>query len=232
MNLIPSYFEDFLALFFPELCASCGKNLFKNESVICTGCLYHLPYTNFHLDQDNRASRQFYGKIPFAGASSFLYFKKGSKVQNLMHRLKYDHRPEVGIKLGGLYGAELKKDENFASADLIVPVPLHPAKIRKRGYNQSECFAQGLSSSLNIPVDSGILYRSVSTASQTQKGRFERYENMRNAFGIKNSQAVKGKHILLVDDVLTTGATLEACAGCLQTGFPEKISIITLAFAG
>src|SRR5690606_16397207 len=119
-----------------------------------------------------------------------------------------------------------------ASADLIVPVPLHPAKARKRGYNQSECFAQGLSSSLGIPVDAGILFRSVSTESQTRKNRYDRYENMKRAFGIKKTETINGKHILLVDDVLTTGATLEACAACLQNGFPEKISIITLAFAG
>lgn len=232
MKLVRSYFKDFLALFFPELCASCGKNLFKNETVICTNCLYHLPYTNFHLDPDNRAFRQFYGRIDIADTASYLYFKKGSKVQSLMHQLKYNHRPETGIKLGELYGAELKKHENYKSADMIIPVPLHPAKIRKRGYNQSECFAQGLSASLAVLVDSGILFRTAFTESQTRKSRYDRYENMKKAFGVKNLESVKGKHILLVDDVLTTGATLEACAACLQTGFPEKISIITLAFAG
>jgi len=232
MRLTSSYLEDFLSLFFPELCASCGKNLFKNEVVICTNCLYNLPCTNFHLDRENQAARQLYGRIVFENAASFLYFKKGSKVQNLLHQLKYNHRPEVGVKLGELYGRELKKHELYAEADMIIPVPLHPAKIRRRGYNQSECFAAGLSAVLNIPVNNSILSRSVSTVSQTKKSRFERYENMKGAFSIRNSELLKEKHVLLVDDVLTTGSTLEGCAACLETGMPKKISILTLAFAG
>ncbi|WP_423147433.1 ComF family protein [Rubrolithibacter danxiaensis] len=231
MNLIYSYLEDFFSLIFPEICCACHTNLFKNEQLICTGCLYDLPYTNFHLDPENVAARQLYGRIPFLAVSACLDFRKGSKVQNLMHEFKYNSKPEIGIKLGELYGNSLKEVNAFKNADLIIPVPLHPAKFKKRGYNQSDCFAKGLSTALGIPYSTNLLQRNLNTATQTQKSRFARYENMKHVFSVKEPLQIEHKHIILVDDVLTTGATIEACALELLKASGVKLSIATIAYA-
>ncbi len=224
------YLNDFISLFYPELCAGCSKNLFNNETVICTDCLYHLPYTNFHEDSNNRVAKQLWGRVPFHAASAYLYFRRGTRVQNLLHQFKYNQRPEVGIRLGEMYGLELKKTDTFKSVDLIVPVPLHPSKLRKRGYNQSAYFAQGLSNNMGIPVQNDLLNRIVPTETQTRKSRFVRYENMKDVFQSTNEQGLSNKHILLVDDVITTGATIEACAIELLGSPGTKISIATIAF--
>lgn len=230
MNAILRYAEDFLSLFFPELCSGCGKNLFKNEHLICTDCIYNLPYTDFHLDKDNRVARQLWGRIPFKQASAYLYFQKGLRVQNLMHQLKYNSKPEVAYKLGEMYGAKLLDSEMMQGIDAIVPVPLHPARFKKRGYNQSEHFAQGLSASLKIPVNSSLI-RSVHTQTQTRKSRFMRYENMKEVFDVAQRHNLENKHVLLVDDVITTGATIEACALELTKINGLTITIATIAFA-
>jgi len=232
MNLLRSYFDDFVGLFFPELCAACGRNLFKNEEVICTECIYHLPVTDHHQDPDNQVARQLWGRISFAHAGSFTYFRKGNKVQKLMYQLKYNNRPEVGTRLGRLYGAELKRSPAWAVPDAILPVPLHPRKRRKRGYNQSEYIAAGLAEALGIPVISDKLCRAEDTATQTRKARWARYENLREAFVVKDPAVLEGKHLLLVDDVITTGATLEACGLELLKLKDVRISIAALAFAG
>lgn len=231
MNLAYSYLEDFFSLFFPQLCCACGTSLYKNESVICTRCLYQLPYTNFHHDRENRVAKQFYGRIPFISATSFLYFTKGSKVRTLIHHLKYNNKPEVGIKLGEMLGLALKDVPEYQDVDLIVPVPLHPKRLKKRGYNQSECIAIGLSNKLGVPYNTTCLLRSVATETQTHKSRFDRFENMKDVFLLKDAGSVTGKHILLVDDVLTTGATIEACALQLLQAEEVRISIATIAFA-
>jgi ComF family protein len=231
MNLLRSYFDDFVGLFFPELCAACAKNLFKNEDVICTSCIYHFPYTHHHKDPDNLVARQLWGRFEFSAAGSFAYFRKGNKVQHLMHQLKYAGRPEAGQRMGELYGAELKRSEIWQIPDAIIPVPLHPAKQRKRGYNQSESIAVGLAGALNIPVITNNLYRSENTETQTRKNRYDRYENLKDAFRVRNPADLEDKHILLVDDVITTGATIEACALVLLELKDVRISIATLAFA-
>lgn len=231
MNLSGGYFQDFVGLFFPELCAACGKNLFKNEEVICTNCIYHLPYTHHHQDPDNRVARQLWGRFPFAQAGAFVYFQKGNKVQHLMHQLKYNNRPETGIRMGKLYGAELKRSSEYILPDAIVPVPLHPKKQKKRSYNQSECIAKGMAEMLNIPVSSNNLCRTENTETQTRKTRFARYENLKEAFLIRDPAVLEHKHLLLVDDVITTGATLEACSAELLKLSGVRISIAALAFA-
>lgn len=231
MKTIYSYFLDFLALFFPELCAACGKNLFKNEQVICTNCIYHLPLTNFHSDPENRVARQLWGRFPFIQAGSFVYFQKGNKVQNIMHQLKYNNRPEAGFRMGQLYAYELSRSGNWQKPDLLIPVPLHPSKLKKRHYNQSEYIANGIASVLNIPVIVNNLLRIENTETQTRKSRFARYENLKGAFLIKDTASLNDKHILLVDDVMTTGATLEACSVELLLIEGVHLSIATLAFA-
>jgi len=232
MRHLLGYLQDFLGLFFPELCAACGRNLFKNEEVICTECIYHLPLTNHHLDQDNQVARQLWGRIAFTNAGSFMYFRKGNKVQKLMYQLKYNNRPEVGTRLGKLYASELRCSGSWALPDAILPVPLHPRKRKKRGYNQSEYIAAGLSEILGIPVISDKLCRAENTESQTRKARWARYENLKEAFVVKEAGALEEKHLLLVDDVITTGATLEACSAELLKLRGVRVSIAALAFAG
>lgn len=229
MNALLRYAEDFFSLFFPQLCSGCGKNLFKNESVICTDCIYNLPYTNYHLDAENQVAKQFWGRVPFNSAGAFLHFLKGSRVQNLMHQLKYNNKPEVAFKLGEMYGTQVASSAPFKGIDVIIPVPLHPAKQKKRGYNQSEYLAQGLSHSLNIQVNRN-LYRNVFTETQTRKSRFVRSENMKDVFVVSEQQDLENTHVLLVDDVVTTGATLEACALELLKIKGLELSIATIAF--
>ncbi|HCN84886.1 MAG TPA: ComF family protein [Sphingobacteriaceae bacterium] len=230
MNKVYSYLDDFFSLFFPALCPACQKNLFKNELVICTDCIYHLPYTNFHLEKDNRVARQLWGRIPFSVAGSFLYFHKGSRVQNLLHQFKYNNKPEIGVKLGEMYGHILHHAAAYQDVDLIIPVPLHASKLKVRGYNQSQHFAKGLSNAMGIPLFSGVLNQRLSTTTQTKKSRFSRYENMKDIFEVADPQAIAGKHVLLVDDVITTGATIEACSIKILEIPDTRISIATIAF--
>ncbi len=228
---INHYLRDFLSLFFPELCAGCGTNLFKNEEVICTNCIYHLPVTNFHKDPLNKLARQLWGRFVFKHASSYVYFRKGGRVQNIMHQLKYNNRPEAGFRMGQLYAYVLESFCDWHKPDLIIPVPLHPEKLKKRGYNQSESISLGLSSVLHIPVMPDHLIRIENTETQTRRSRFGRYENLKEAFHCKDAMDLTGKHILLVDDVITTGATLEACAEVLLHIEGAVISVTTVAFA-
>jgi ComF family protein len=231
VNIVKSYLHDFLALFFPELCSACGHNLFKNEQVICTNCTYHLPYTNFHTDPQNKVVRQLWGRFEFIQANAFLHFSKGGKVQNLMHELKYNNNPQTGYRLGELYGNILVKHEAWIMPDIIVPVPLHKKKLKKRGYNQSEFIAAGLAASLKIPMETGLLFRQSETETQTRKSRYNRYENMRDAFAVNDAEKFSGTHVLLMDDVITTGATFEACAQALLNIEGIKLSIGAIAFA-
>ena len=231
MKPLLTFLHDFFSLFFPDLCAACGTNLFNNEHVICTKCIFHLPVTNFHNDPENRLSKQLWGRFIFEQASSFVYFRKGGRVQNIMHQLKYNKRPQAGFRMGQLYAQVLKDSGKWKLPDLIVPVPLHPAKLRIREYNQSESIADGLASILKIPVISDNLIRTANTETQTKKSRFDRYENLAGAFTCRFPGSLIAKHILIVDDVFTTGATLEACSSVLLEIEGVRISIVTVAFA-
>jgi ComF family protein len=229
--MLKEYFNDFLALFFPELCGACAKNLFKGEAEICTSCIYKLPLTANHNDPNNKVARQFWGRISFLQAGAYLHFKKGGRVQALLHQIKYRKREQLGVRLGELYGYDLSQSANFIKPDLIIPVPLHPKKLKMRGYNQSEAIAKGLSKVLQVDLSNTHLIRNLHTESQTKKSRFSRYENMQEAFSIHQPEELEGKHILLIDDVITTGSTLEACALCLQEKAEIKLSLAALAYA-
>jgi len=231
MNIKSSYLADFVSLLFPELCAACGESLVANEHLLCTDCLYNLPFTNFHLQPDNIVARQFWGKIPVEGAFALYYFNKGGKIQNLMHQFKYKGMPQIGNLLGSIAGGQLINNEVFKSADLIIPVPLHKKRLRQRGYNQSACFAEGLAQKLNIPVEGYNLVRINATETQTHKSRFARFENMKEVFALTEPERLINKHVLLVDDVITTGSTLEACGQQLLTIEGLKLSIATIAYA-
>lgn len=223
--------EDLLSLLFPNLCCGCGAYLYVGEDQLCTNCIYHLPYTDHHLHQQNLAARQLWGRLPCNAVMSLLYFKKGSRTQNIIHSLKYKGRKELGIKLGHMIAEKLIESPAFNNIDLIIPVPLHWSKAKKRGYNQSQLIAEGIAAILHIPLNTNSLQRCKTTATQTGKGRYNRFENMQTAFSIIDKTAIQGKHILLIDDVITTGATLEACGLALFEANISKLSIATIAFA-
>ncbi len=229
MSLVGKYFSDFGSLLFPEICHACGTSLSQQENHFCTTCLHQLPYTNFHLDADNRLAKQFWGRVNIASAIAYLYFNKGGQVQNIMHQLKYNNQPQVGVAVGSLYAQELKKLEVYQQAQAILPVPLHPHRIEKRGYNQSEQFAIGLSEGLEIPVYTDVLTRDAERESQAKQNRSHRFDNMQKVF----SATAKGtglENVLLVDDTITTGATLEACVIALQEIGVKNIHIVGIAF--
>lgn len=223
--------RDFISLIYPRLCASCGNSLWKYEKVICTSCLYHLPKTGFHLEADNPVSRLFWGRVNVNGAAAFLCFNKGGRVQSLIHQLKYKGRKDIGIFLGNQYGLLLSESLVYQSVDLIIPVPLHHQKQQKRGYNQSEQIAIGLSGSMKKPLNTQLLKRTKATETQTRKSRFHRWENVKEIFTIDHSESFKNQHILLVDDVITTGATLESCIISISQLTGCKVSVAALATA-
>ena len=231
MKLSRGYLADFVALLFPELCPACGESLVANEHIICTDCLYHLPQTNFHLQPDNIVARQFWGKIKLEGAYALYFFAKGGRIQNLMHHFKYKGMQKIGNLLGNIASGQLAKSEVFKSVDVIIPVPLHKSRLKERGYNQSACFAEGLAQKLNAVVQTDNLVRLKATETQTHKSRFLRFENMQEVFTINDRESLKNKHVLLVDDVVTTGATLEACGIELLKIEGLKLSIATIAYA-
>jgi ComF family protein len=223
--------DDFLGLIFPRICSGCGNSLWKHEKILCDSCFYHLPQTHFHLYDDNPVSRIFWGRTGILSATSFLLFNKGNKVQNMIHALKYKGRKDIGIFLGEEFGKILRSSPPWSQSGIIVPVPLHRKKYLKRGYNQSEQFAIGLSSSMEIPYTNECLFRKNETETQTHKSRFLRWNNVKDVFFVKNQGILAGKTVLLVDDVITTGATLESCFSALSAIPMVGISVATIAYA-
>ncbi|MCL2413087.1 MAG: ComF family protein [Bacteroidales bacterium] len=222
--------KDLLNLLYPLQCLACRKNLHQNESLICLDCLLHLPKTNFHNDPNNAVSQLFWGRAEVETATAFLFFTKSGKVQHLIHQLKYSKKPEIGVYLGKLFGKDLSKSSNFQNIDVIIPVPLHPKRTKVRGYNQSEKIADGLSQTMKIPVDTTSFVRCTNTETQTRKNRFSRWENVKEVFSVENENALTNKHILLVDDVITTGATIEGCIRKLTAIEGTRVSVVSLAF--
>ncbi len=229
--MIRTIWNDLLQLLFPQTCMICGNKLIESEKLICLHCLYQLPRTDFHTDRDNKVELRFRGKIPVEAASSYFYFNKGSEFRHLIHQLKYKDQKEIGLILGRQAAFELKRDGIFADIDCVVPIPLHKKKERDRGYNQAEWIAKGLSEILEVPVESRCVHRIKSTKTQTRKNVLDRWLNVQDIFSITDAETIRGKHILIVDDVLTTGATIESCATTLLQTEGVKISIFTLAIA-
>lgn len=224
-------FIDFINLMFPDVCVVCGNALQKNEHQLCLSCLHDIPKTNYHLMPDNPIEKRFWGKVPVQQATAYFFFEKGSSFQKLLHILKYKGNKEIGLLMGKYAAIDLLDAPGFETIDLIIPVPLHPRKYKLRGYNQSEWIGKGLSLILNKPMDVTTLLRVRENASQTTKTVFERYENTEGIFELSDKTVLEGKHVLLVDDVLTTGSTLEACIRALLETDGIKISIFTLAVA-
>ncbi len=231
MKIITSLAGDLISLIYPRVCLACGNILYQKENILCFSCLYHLPKTNFHLMEDNPVARQFWGKINFAAATSCYYFTKGSRVQHLVHQLKYKGYKEIGEYIGKLYGNELVKSPLFGGISAVIPVPLHPRKLLKRGYNQAEWFARGLAVSMQTELDISTLIRSQASETQTRKSRFRRWENVKEIFRLTDAGRQAGKHVLLVDDVITTGSTLEAAGHALMQVPGIRISVASIACA-
>jgi ComF family protein len=226
-----AYVHDFFSLFYPRLCNACRRSLIKDEECICTMCHFHLPRTDFFIEKENNFSQIFWGRLPIETATALFYFQKKGKVQNLIHQLKYKGKSEIGIYLGKMLGNQLSRSIYYDPVDLIIPVPLHPAKQHKRGYNQSELIARGVSQGLNLPLSTGNLVRVTKTETQTRKSKFRRWQNVETVFQINDPKKLQNKNILLIDDVVTTGSTLEACGQKLLEIQGVKLWIATLAIA-
>lgn len=235
MKKSKSYFfeilQDFISLFYPEQCYGCGRLLVKNERILCTFCLCDMPLTDYHLYPDNILKYRFAGRVPLDHALAFFKFRKKGMVQRILHTLKYQDQPKLGIALGEHYGAVLNETKIPGYYDLIVPVPLHHTRLRQRGYNQSLLWAQGISKITGIPVEENALLKKMKTGTQTKRSRLLRWKNVETVFYVKNSNLIAGKKILLADDVVTTGATLEACAEQLLAAGARSVGIVCIAEA-
>ena len=227
-----SVINSLIGLFYPTVCAACGTPLFKWEQLVCTRCRCMLPKTGYELHEENPLARMFYGRVRLKAVTACFFFSKDGKVQHLIHELKYKGNSDVGFFLGQEIGKSIKKAPLFQGLDYLIPVPLHPKRERERGYNQSKMIAVGISEATGILVGEKYLLRSVNTATQTHKSKEERWQNVKDIFELQHAEQLEGKYVLLIDDVLTTGATLEACALKLSTVPGISISCATAACAG
>jgi ComF family protein len=230
LNRFFKAFFDFIGLIFPQLCAACGTNLYYHEKVICSNCLFDLPLTRFADPENNMVAELFWGRVPVKYCTSYFYYMKDSKYQNIIHGLKYQGKQNIGLEFGKIFGSEIAKTA-LSSADVIVPVPLHPRKLRKRGFNQSEIIARGMAEGMGKKIMPGALERIRYTDTQTNRSRYERWKNVEGIFRVRKPQLLAGKHVLLVDDVVTAGSTIEACASEILKLQGTTVSVATLAVA-
>lgn len=230
---IQRYLTDFLSLLYPALCIGCQRPLSRGVAHICVKCRYDLPKTHNHQLQINSLHEKFDNIVDYKNLFAYCYYRKGGLFQNIIHELKYGNRPEVGILLARWYASELRKSLNTAPFDLIIPVPLHQSKLRTRGYNQAEKIAQGIAEVFEKPVLSEGLVRVKGERSLTTLGKVNRMKLLQNTYSLheKHITNLKGKHLLIVDDVLTTGSTLIACHQVLEEAKPSAISFLVLGMA-
>ncbi len=222
-------FHDFIDLLYPRICHICEAELLKNEKLLCTSCLHDLPVTSYHLDNENPVKKVFYGRVKIEKATALLHFRKKAGVQHLIHDLKYRGYREIGTYLGKWLGTELADSNWMNSIDIVIPVPLHKTRLKQRGYNQVEDFGKEIAESLQVPYLDDVLLKISSTQTQTLKDRLSRWGKIEETLKVQNSEKIAGMHVLLVDDLVTTGATLEACAHKLFEIPKLKISIATMA---
>nr|WP_294774541.1 ComF family protein [uncultured Flavobacterium sp.] len=220
-----------LNLFFPKACAGCHAILLSDELVICTQCRHEIPLTNHHKIEENEIFQKFYGRIPLEFGAALFYFHKKGIVQEMMHQLKYKGHEEIGAMVGNWYASELKELQPMQNIDYIIPVPLHKRRFRERGYNQVTTFGKALAQNLAIPYETNLLHRKLYTKTQTKKSLLGRVEISKTIFDVTFSEEHHGKHFLLIDDVITTGSTLEACSRELLKIPNAKISIVCMAMS-
>lgn len=229
--ILHEHWDGFLHLLYPRLCVACEGDLPAGPGCFCFSCRLRLDLTDMHLHKENAFTERIWGRLPVEGAAAYCYFTRKSPIQRALHLLKYHDRPEIGVKLGREFGRTLAQSEVFRSVEVVVPVPLHPRKERLRGYNQSAFFAEGLAEMLDVRCIPDALERRVFAHSQTRKKRLERFENVEENFCVTRPASLQNKHVLLVDDVLTTGATLEACGRPILELPGTRLSLATIAIA-
>ncbi|AEW02029.1 phosphoribosyltransferase [Niastella koreensis] len=228
--MLKNEFHSLIHLFLPHHCAGCGSDIMSRQQALCMHCINRLPVTGFQLHANNPVEKIFWGRMPVTAAASYLYFSKDSLLQHIVHELKYKGNKELGLFLGRKMGEALLQTHRFHDIDALVPLPLFAARQRKRGYNQASLLCRGIAGVLSLPVLEQIIHRRTSSETQTNKNRINRWLNMQGKFELQQPDAINGKHILLVDDVITTGATLEACGQELLTAPNTRLSIMTMAF--
>ncbi|WP_445383802.1 ComF family protein [Robiginitalea sp. IMCC43444] len=216
-------------ILFPELCFGCNAHLYRGEQVLCAFCRDELPLTEFNFEQENAVDRIFYGRAPVCKASALFYYRESGLIKRLIHRLKYQGMQQLGGFMGEWHGEILKKDPGISNIDLVMPVPLHAAKMRKRGYNQCELFGRAIASSLQAEYTGKLLKKIKNARTQTTRNRWLRWKNTQGVFHLAHPERLEGKKILLVDDVITTGATLEACCLALSSVARLEIYIAVMA---
>jgi ComF family protein len=221
---------DFLHLFFPHVCSGCGSDVIDTNHQLCLRCLSQLPKTDFFAKAGNPVEEKFYGRLPIYQAGAAFFFTKNSLIENIIYELKYKGNKDIGKYLGKSVGRYLQESKRFTNVDVIIPMPLNVRRLKKRGYNQSSMLAEGISSVCNIAVDNKAVIRKINTETQTHSGRIARLENMQNVFAVADPEAIQNKHVLLVDDVITTGASLEACGAEILKIPGVTLSIATLAY--
>lgn len=230
MNYISTFFNSVTHLIYPDVCAGCGSDLLSRKQLLCLDCIDSLPVTNFYMHAANPVEKIFWGRLPLATATSYTYFTKQSVMQNLLHQFKYKGKKEIGLYFGRRMGELFRLSNRYNDIDALVPLPLFFKKEKKRGYNQATVICEGISETMGIPVWKDIIRRTKRTETQTHMNRTERWANIEGKFELLNEAAANGKHLLLVDDVLTTGATLEACGSELLKIKDLRLSIATLAY--
>ena len=223
--------EALTNLFFPKVCVACGESMTGKLDHLCLACRHKLPRMPQFDQIENQASKVFWSRVPFQRVTAYLLFQKKGSVQAILHQLKYKGKKEIGLTMGGLMAQELQQTDFFAGIDYAVPVPIHPLKEKKRGYNQSFYLAKGLESRSGLQLRSDVIKKEMNTASQTHKGRFKRWENVSASFALQETENLQNKHLLLIDDVLTTGSTAEACAQELLKIEGVKLSFLSLAIS-
>lgn len=231
MKWLYDVWDDFSGLLFPRLCYGCGNHLTRNEYLICTVCQIEIPRTDYHLRRDNPVEQLLWGRCMVEKAAVFSFYTRGSRIRSLIHSLKYKGIKEVGTELGRIYGSTLGEAGYLDGIDCIIPVPLHPSKERSRGFNQSRIIAEGMSSVTGIPVEDKALVRISKTQTQTRRSRYARWSNVEGIFAVAAPDLITKRHLLLLDDVITTGSTIEACVKELSGVNGVKISVVALACA-
>lgn len=229
ISTLTSYLKDVAHLIFPHHCEGCGTDVLQDEQLLCAECLHQLPETNYFSITGNTTEKMFYGRMKVEQAGAGYYFTKESLVQHLIHQLKYKGNKDVGFYLGKLIGQKLKESARFDNVDILVPLPLNPKREFKRGYNQAAVICEGMAEVWEKPIAKDAVIRTIFTETQTHQDRVHRWQNMDGVFAVENEKAIKGKHVLLVDDIVTTGATLEACGAAILQVQDVSLSVATAA---